>query len=113
MLFICFNFSIENLKTKCSFQSPIYATLTKRQNKSEVSEMAKKNDPSRWINVSVVGLSGTEKEKGAVGIGKSCLCNRFMRFFADDYNVDHISVLSQVRAIRCFRLIFGYKTINS
>lgn len=58
--------------------------------------MAKKNDTSRWINVSVVGLSGTEKEKGAVGIGKSCLCNRFMRFLADDYNVDHISVLSQV-----------------
>uniref|UniRef100_A0A2S2QI88 Rho GTPase-activating protein n=1 Tax=Sipha flava TaxID=143950 RepID=A0A2S2QI88_9HEMI len=57
--------------------------------------MAKKNDTSRWINVSVVGLSGTEKEKGAVGIGKSCLCNRFMRFLADDYNVDHISVLSQ------------------
>ncbi|XP_025200481.1 rho GTPase-activating protein 190 isoform X1 [Melanaphis sacchari] len=57
--------------------------------------MAKKNDTSRWINVSVVGLSGTEKEKGAVGIGKSCLCNRFMRFFADDFNVDHISVLSQ------------------
>ncbi|VVC36948.1 Hypothetical protein CINCED_3A007446 [Cinara cedri] len=57
--------------------------------------MAKKNDASRWINVSVVGLSGTEKEKGAIGIGKSCLCNRFMRFLADDYNVDHISVLSQ------------------
>lgn len=74
----------------------MYATLTRRQNKSEVSEMAKKNDTSRWINVSVVGLSGTEKEKGAVGIGKSCLCNRFMRFLADDYNVDHISVLSQV-----------------
>lgn len=87
---------LENLKTKCSFQSPIYATLTKRQNKSEISEMAKKNDTSRWINVSVVGLSGTEKEKGSIGIGKSCLCNRFMRFLADDYNIDHISVLSQV-----------------
>jgi len=96
MLFLFYYSRLENLKSKCSFQSPIYATLTKRQNKSEVSEMAKKNDTSRWINVSVVGLSGTEKEKGAVGIGKSCLCNRFMRFFADDFNVDHISVLSQV-----------------
>jgi len=57
--------------------------------------MAKKNDTSRWINVSVVGLSGTEKEKGAVGIGKSCLCNRFMRMLEDDYTVEHISVLSQ------------------
>lgn len=58
--------------------------------------MAKKHDNSRNINVAVVGLSGTEKEKGAIGVGKSCLCNRFMRFLADDYNVDHISVLSQV-----------------
>uniref|UniRef100_A0A1B6K9C5 Rho-GAP domain-containing protein n=1 Tax=Graphocephala atropunctata TaxID=36148 RepID=A0A1B6K9C5_9HEMI len=57
--------------------------------------MARKGDSSRWFNVAVVGLSGTEKEKGAIGIGKSCLCNRFMRSLADDYSVDHISVLSQ------------------
>ncbi|XP_022207896.1 rho GTPase-activating protein 190 isoform X1 [Nilaparvata lugens] len=57
--------------------------------------MAKKSDSSRWFNVAVVGLSGTEKDKGAVGVGKSCLCNRFMRSLADDYSVDHISVLSQ------------------
>lgn len=59
--------------------------------------MAKKSADSRWFNVAVVGLSGTEKDKGAVGVGKSCLCNRFMRSLADDYSVDHISVLSQVR----------------
>lgn len=58
--------------------------------------MARKGDSSRWFNVAVVGLSGTEKDKGAVGIGKSCFCNRFMRSLADDYSVDHISVLSQV-----------------
>ncbi|KAI5726554.1 hypothetical protein M8J76_004669 [Diaphorina citri] len=57
--------------------------------------MARKHDSTKFFNVSVVGLSGTEKEKGAVGIGKSCLCNRFIRNIADDYNVDHISVLSQ------------------
>lgn len=57
--------------------------------------MARKSDSSRWFNVAVVGLSGTEKDKGAVGVGKSCLCNRFMRSLADDYSVDHISVLSQ------------------
>lgn len=39
---------------------------------------------------------GTEKDKGQLGVGKSCLCNRFVRTDADDYNVDHISVLSQV-----------------
>ncbi|KAL1130273.1 hypothetical protein AAG570_013211 [Ranatra chinensis] len=57
--------------------------------------MARKSDSSRWFNVAVVGLSGTEKDKGAVGVGKSCLCNRFMRSLADEYSVDHISVLSQ------------------
>ena len=56
--------------------------------------MAKKLE-SRTFNVAVVGLSGTEKEKGVCGIGKSCMCNRFMRPLADDYSTDHISVLSQ------------------
>jgi hypothetical protein len=59
--------------------------------------MARKNGKMRSFNVSVVGLSGTEKDKGQAGVGKSCLCNRFMATLADDYSVDHISVLSQVR----------------
>ncbi|XP_055303732.1 rho GTPase-activating protein 190 isoform X28 [Sitodiplosis mosellana] len=49
----------------------------------------------RQINVSVVGMSGTEKDKGQIGVGKSCLCNRFVRPLTDDYFIDHISVLSQ------------------
>ncbi|XP_076751830.1 rho GTPase-activating protein 190 isoform X3 [Xylocopa sonorina] len=57
--------------------------------------MARKSDNIKSINVAIVGLSGTEKDKGQVGVGKSCLCNRFMRSLNDDYNVDHISVLSQ------------------
>ncbi|KAJ8665241.1 hypothetical protein QAD02_006903 [Eretmocerus hayati] len=57
--------------------------------------MARKNDNTKCINIAVVGLSGTEKEKGSIGVGKSCLCNRFMRSLSDDYSVDHISVLSQ------------------
>ncbi|KAL3289357.1 hypothetical protein HHI36_022793 [Cryptolaemus montrouzieri] len=57
--------------------------------------MARRTDIARYINVSVVGLSGVEKDKGHSGVGKSCLCNRFIRSHADDYNVDHISVLSQ------------------
>ncbi|XP_068624709.1 rho GTPase-activating protein 190 [Battus philenor] len=59
--------------------------------------MAKKSENvgGKLVTVSVVGLSGTEKEKGQLGVGKSCLCNRFVRTNADDYNVDHISVLSQ------------------
>lgn len=56
--------------------------------------MAKRYE-NRTFNISVVGLSGTEKEKGVCGIGKSCLCNRFMRPLADSYYTDHISVLSQ------------------
>ena len=43
----------------------------------------------------MVGLSGGEKEKGSLGSGKSCLCNRFIQPLADDYSVDHISVFSQ------------------
>lgn len=47
------------------------------------------------FNVCVVGLSGTERDKGPLGIGKSCLCNRFIRSAVDDYSTNHISVLSQ------------------
>ncbi|XP_058444677.1 rho GTPase-activating protein 190 isoform X1 [Malaya genurostris] len=49
----------------------------------------------KQINVAVVGLSGVEKDKGQLGVGKSCLCNRFVRPKTDDYAIDHISVLSQ------------------
>ena len=48
---------------------------------------------ARTFNVSVVGLSG--KEKGTQGVGKSCLCNRFMCSHADDFRTDHISEISQ------------------
>ena len=51
----------------------------------------------KQINVAVVGLSGVEKDKGQIGVGKSCLCNRFVRPQTDEYDIDHISVLSQVR----------------
>ncbi|CAL1291987.1 unnamed protein product [Larinioides sclopetarius] len=57
--------------------------------------MARKSESQRTFNIAVVGLSGTEKEKGSTGVGKSCLCNRFIRSLADDYYTDHISVLSQ------------------
>ncbi|XP_030602929.1 rho GTPase-activating protein 35 [Archocentrus centrarchus] len=57
--------------------------------------MAKKQDARSPIyNLIVVGLSGTEKEKGQCGVGKSCLCNRFVRPSADDFYLDHTSVLS-------------------
>lgn len=50
----------------------------------------------KLVNVAVVGLSGIEKDKGQAGVGKSCLCNRFVRPLTDSYEIDHISVLSQV-----------------
>lgn len=57
--------------------------------------MAKKQDARSPIyNLIVVGLSGTEKEKGQCGVGKSCLCNRYVRPSADDFYLDHTSVLS-------------------
>ncbi|CAE1156293.1 ARHGAP5 [Acanthosepion pharaonis] len=66
--------------------------------------MAKRTE-SRTFNISVIGLSGTEKEKGLTGVGKSCLCNRFMRPLANDYHGEHISVLSQSD--------FGGRVINN
>lgn len=63
----------------------------------------------KQINVSVVGLSGVEKDKGQLGVGKSCLCNRFVRPKTDDYAIDHISVLSQVSlAVLANILVFPF-----
>ncbi|KAJ0009210.1 hypothetical protein NQD34_016625 [Periophthalmus magnuspinnatus] len=55
--------------------------------------------------VSVVGLSGTEKEKGNCGVGKSCLCNRYVRPNADNYYSEHTSVLSTID--------FGGRVVNN
>lgn len=63
------------------------------------------NELPRSLCVAVVGLSGTEREKGPTGVGKSCLCNRFVRPLADDYHTDHISVLSQTD--------FGGRVVNN
>lgn len=51
----------------------------------------------RTTTVCVIGLSGTELVKGAEGVGKSLLCNRFVRGAFDDFHEEHISTLSQVR----------------
>ena len=66
--------------------------------------MHRKTEAGRTFSVAVVGLSGTERDKGSVGVGKSCLCNRFVRTSADDYYTEHISVLSQVGAAWIFEL---------
>lgn len=77
-------------------ETKVYFEHLPRTVSSRELNMARKSDNAKSINVAVVGLSGTEKDKGQVGVGKSCLCNRFMRSMSDDYNVEHISVLSQV-----------------
>lgn len=64
-----------------------------------IEQMHRAPAKMRQINVSVVGMSGTEKDKGQIGVGKSCLCNRFVRPLTDDYFIDHISVLSQVSSL--------------
>ncbi|XP_048456386.1 rho GTPase-activating protein 5-like [Rhincodon typus] len=56
-------------------------------------------------SISVVGLSGTEKEKGTSGVGKSCLCNRYVHPKADDYYPEHTSVLSTID--------FGGRVVNN
>ncbi|KAG5265593.1 hypothetical protein AALO_G00244200 [Alosa alosa] len=68
--------------------------------------MAKNKEPRPpTYAVSVVGLSGTEKEKGNCGVGKSCLCNRYVRPSADDYYTEHTSVLSTID--------FGGRVVNN
>ncbi|KAG7466472.1 hypothetical protein MATL_G00165160 [Megalops atlanticus] len=68
--------------------------------------MAKNKEPRPpTYAVSVVGLSGTEKEKGNCGVGKSCLCNRYVRPKADDYYSEHTSVLSTID--------FGGRVVNN
>ena len=53
-------------------------------------------DKDKIIHIVVVGVSGPESVRGAVGVGKSSLCNRFIRPLADDYQPDdHISTISQ------------------
>lgn len=97
------NFSIQNLLKSHpiiftlippipvqDFEKSHFAGLTLRRGDSGASA-----GPPKLISISVVGLSGGEKDKGSVGPGKSCLCNRFIQPLADDYSVDHISVFSQ------------------
>ncbi|KAK1793002.1 hypothetical protein P4O66_001716 [Electrophorus voltai] len=68
--------------------------------------MAKNKEPRPpTYAVSVVGLSGTEKEKGNCGVGKSCLCNRYVRPSADSYYSEHTSVLSTID--------FGGRVVNN
>ncbi|KAM6358306.1 rho GTPase-activating protein 5 isoform 2-T2 [Alca torda] len=68
--------------------------------------MAKNKEPRPpSYAVSIVGLSGTEKDKGNCGVGKSCLCNRFVRSKADEYYPEHTSVLSTID--------FGGRVVNN
>ncbi|XP_028831203.1 rho GTPase-activating protein 5 [Denticeps clupeoides] len=68
--------------------------------------MAKNKEPRPpTYAISVVGLSGTEKEKGNCGVGKSCLCNRYVRPSADNYYSEHTSVLSTID--------FGGRVVNN
>jgi hypothetical protein len=46
------------------------------------------------FNVCLVGLSGPESFKGVEGVGKSCVCSRFISNKQDDYRTDHISNIS-------------------
>ncbi|KAK6019371.1 hypothetical protein OSTOST_14997, partial [Ostertagia ostertagi] len=49
----------------------------------------------RTITVSVIGVSGREAVKGVKGVGKSLICNRFVRGDFDAFFPEHCSVLSQ------------------
>lgn len=52
------------------------------------------SSPLLSFNIAIVGLSGAESLKGIHGVGKSCLCSRFMASREDDYRSNHISYIS-------------------
>ena len=56
--------------------------------------MSKKGSEIRCVSVAVVGLSGMDRDQALYGVGKSCLCNRFVRPLADEYITEHTSVFS-------------------
>lgn len=56
--------------------------------------MSKKASEPRTFNISVVGLSGLDRDQSLYSVGKSCLCNRFVRPLADEYITEHTSVFS-------------------
>lgn len=74
----------------------VFHFLVKKSRKIIQLKSGKLASGMKQVNVAVVGLSGVEKDKGQAGVGKSCLCNRFVRPLTDSYEIDHISVLSQV-----------------
>lgn len=63
---------------------------------SSTSQTYSNSTKIKEINVIVVGVSGSEAVKGPSGVGKSLLCNRFVRPAADEFHREHSSVLSQV-----------------
>lgn len=53
------------------------------------------NKTEKIFQVAVVGMSGTTDIRGEFGVGKSCLCNRFMTFHEDEYHYVHASIIRQ------------------
>ena len=55
---------------------------------------AKRSKLARTFNICVLGLSGIDEERTSFSVGKSCLCNRFVRPAQDDLHSNHSSVYS-------------------
>lgn len=65
-----------------------------------MSEKNLKNSATELISICVIGLSGCEQLKGSIGVGKSLICNRFVRGDYDRFRTEHSSILSQVWLFR-------------
>lgn len=82
--------------------SPHYAQPTTSSSALYTSTLGRVAPPppsDKKFTVAVIGVSGDGVVKGASGVGKSCLCNRFVRPAEDAYNSEHLSTLSQVNDI--------------
>ena len=74
--------------------------------------MAKKAE-GRVFNICVIGLSGTEKDKGQYGVGKSCLCNRFIHQVQLSENSDYYFVIALMIADRAGMASGRFHSIHS
>ena len=54
----------------------------------------KRSKLTRIVNICVLGLSGIDEERTSFAVGKSLLCNRFVRPAQDDLYTNHSSVYS-------------------
>jgi hypothetical protein len=71
---------------------PLKESSNQQQQQQQPQQQQQKEIYS--FNICLVGLSGPESYKGIEGVGKSCVCSRFISNKQDDYITNHTSNIS-------------------